>query len=127
MKIYILFVLMLLILISIFMNDIEAFENNIATRATASRQVNLYDTVYTPNIKLHQIVGANDTLYEPSICFNLKNNNRSVLSDVEKRTLMASGVTDPESMDRVCLTKKHFVSLYAIKSFMNMLKHQKKI
>lgn len=114
---------MLLIVISIYMNDIEAFENNIATRATASRQVNLYDTVYTPNIKLHQIVGANDTLYEPSICFNLKNsNNQSVLSQTEKEVLTSVGITDVNSMDRVCLTKKHFISLYSIRSIMDQFR-----
>ena len=105
------------------MNDIEAFENNITARATASRQVNLNDTVYTPNIKLHQVVGANDTVYEPSICFNLKNsNNQTVLTEQDRAILTAAGVTDTNNMDRVCLTKKHFVSLYSLKSIIEEFK-----
>ena len=114
MKVYILVLLIILIGLSLFIKQIEPFENSIAGRSVASKTTNVLDNVYASDILLDTPPGSD---IEPAICFNLKNR-----SNDDSTLLSIAGIENPNAVNKICLTKNHFVSLYAIQSLMSFAK-----
>ena len=121
MKVYILILLIVLIGLSFFIKQIEPFENNhIAGRAVASTTTNLLENVYASDILLD---APKESGIEPSICFNLKNVQGDSLIDSDETTLLSiARIQNPNALNKICLTKTHLVSLYAIQSLMGFAK-----
>lgn len=114
MKVYILILLVVLIGLSIFIKQIEPFENSISGRSVASKTTNILENVYASDILLDTPPGSD---IEPAICFNLK----SITND-DSSLLSLAGIQNTDAVNKICLTKTHFVSLYAIQSLMSFAK-----
>ena len=114
MKVYILVLLIILIGLSLFIKKIEPFENSISGRSVASKTTNVLENVYASDILLDTPTGSD---IEPAICFNLKN------TTIDDSSLLSlAGIQNASTVNKICLTKTHLVSLYAIQSLMSFAK-----
>jgi hypothetical protein len=114
MKVYILVLLIVLIGLSFFIKHIEPFENSMAGRSVASKTTNVLENVYASDILLDTPTGSD---IEPAICFHLKNRTND-----DSSLLSLAGIENTDAVNKICLTKTHFVSLYAIQSLMSFAK-----